>query len=91
MQYKYGVTGKFTKGEGIIVKAPQLIDLIRRDVNRGKWNLYEGGDEKHAAKISYKGKGFTYGEHIFIIGSKREIQFFEEKISKFMKVIPRKF
>ena len=91
MQYKYGVVDKFIKGEGIIVKAPQLIDLIRRDVSRGKWNLYEGGDKKHTAKISYKGKNFTYGEHIFIIGSKREIQFFEKQISKFIKVIPRNF
>ena len=91
MQYKYGVTGKFTNGEGIIVKAPQLIDMIKRDVSRGKWNIYRGGDEKHAARVSYEGKNFQYGEHIFIVGSKREIQFFEEKISKFMKVIPRKF
>ena len=91
MQYKYGVTGKFTGGEGVIVKAPQLIDLIKRDVSRGKWNIYRGGDEKHTARISYEGKNFQYGEHIFIIGSKREIKFFEQKISKFIKVIPRKF
>lgn len=91
MQYKYGVTGKFTKGEGVVVKAPQLIDLIKRDVHRGKWNIYEGGDKKHTAKISYKGKNWEYGEHIYIIGSKREIQFLESKIKKYLKVIPRKF
>ena len=91
MQYKYGVTGKFTKSEGVIVKAPQLIDLIKRDVNRGKWNIYRGGDKKHAARVSYEGKNFQYGEHLFIIGSKREIQFLESKIKSFIKVIPRKF
>ena len=91
MQYKYGVTGKFTKGEGIIVKVPQFLDMIKRDVKRGKWNIYEGGDEKHTAKISYKGKNFTYGEHIYIIGSEREIKYLEEKISEFIQVIPRKF
>ena len=91
MQYKYGVVDKFTNGEGIIVKAPQLIDLIKREVSRGKYNIYRGGDKTHTAKVSYEGKNFTYGEHIFIIGSKREIQFFESKISKFIEVIPRKF
>ena len=90
MQYKYGVTDKFTDGEGIIVKVPQFIDMLKRDVKQGKWNIYRGGDRKHTAKISYEGKTFTYGEHIFIIGSPREIKFLEEKISKFLKVIPRK-
>jgi len=52
MQYKYGVVDKFVKGEGVVVKAPQLIDLIKRDVHRGKWNIYEGGDKKHTAKVS---------------------------------------
>lgn len=91
MKYKYGVVDKFAKNEGVVVKAPQLIDLIRRDVLRGKWNIYEGGDERHNAKISYKGKNFTYGEHIFIVGSKREIQFLESKISQYLKVVPRVF
>lgn len=90
MRYTYGVIDKF-KDDGVIVKAPQLIDLIKRDVKRGKWNIYEGGDEKHTAKISYKGKTFEYGEHIFIKGSEREIKFLESKITKFIKVIPRKF
>ena len=91
MQYKYGVVGKFVGNEGITVKAPQLIDMIRRDVKKGKWNIYNGGDKKHTARVSYEGKSFTYGEHIFIVGSEREIKFFESQISKFMKVIPRKF
>ena len=91
MRYKYGVVGKFLGNEGVVVKAPQLIDLIHRDVKRGKWNLYEGGDDKHNAKVSYKGKSFEYGEHIFIQGSEREIRFLEKKIAKFIKVIPRKF
>ena len=91
MQYKYGVIEKFSGGEGIVVKAPQLIDLIKRDVKRGKWNVYNGGDSKHTARVSYEGKGFTYGEHIFIIGSKREIQFLESKLAKFLKVIPRHY
>ena len=91
MQYKYGVTDKFNGGEGIIVKAPQLIDLIKRDVNQGKWNLYEGGDKSHTAKVSYKGKNWEYGEHLFIIGSKNEIKFLESKIRKFIEVIPRKY
>ena len=79
------------KNNGIVVKAPQLIDLIKRDVLRGKWNIYEGGDDTHSAKISYKGKNWEYGEHIFIVGTKREIKFFEKKLSQFIKVIPKKF
>jgi len=90
MKYKYDVIEKF-RGDGVIVKAPQLIDLLKREVARGKWNIYEGGDEKHTAKVSYKGKNWEYGEHMFIDGSQREIQFFESKIKEFIEVIPRKF
>lgn len=90
MKYKYDVIDKFIS-EGVVVKAPQLIDLLKRDVARGKWNIYEGGDETHTAKVSYKGKNWEYGEHIFIAGSKREIQFFESKIKEFIEVIPKKF
>ena len=91
MKYKYGVVGKAIEPKGIIVKVPQFIDMLKRDVKKGKWNIYEGGDNKHPAKISYKGKSFEYGEHIFIYGSEREIKFLEKIISEFIKVIPRKF
>ena len=91
MQYKYGVVDKFTNQEGVDVRAPQLISLIKRGVKVGKWNIYNGGDKKHTARVSYEGEGFTYGEHIFIVGSEREIKYFEEQISKFIEVIPRKF
>ena len=89
MQYRYGVADN--NAIGIVVKAPQLIDLIKRDVNRGKWNIYRGGDDKHTAKVSYVGKNWEYGEHIFITGSEREIRHLEQKLSEFMEVIPRKF
>lgn len=88
MKYNYGVVPDFRKS--MIVRVPQLLSMIERDVKQGKWNTYEGGDDKHCAKISYKGKSFEYGEHIFIQGSPREIQFLEEKLSKIIKVIPRK-
>lgn len=89
MKYNYGVTPNFN--ESTTIKAPQLLSLIERDVKQGKWNIYEGGDKKHYAKISYKGKTFTYGEHIFLKGSPREIQFLENKLQKILKVTPRKF
>lgn len=89
MKYNYGVVDK---PEGRIIKAPALIDLLKRDVQQGKWNIYEGGtDGENTAKISYKGNGWEYGEHIFIKGSKRELRFFESKIREFMEVIPRVF
>lgn len=91
MKYKYGVVGKIREPTGIICKAPALIDLLKRDVSQGKWNIYEGGDEKHPAKVSYKGKNWEYTEHIFIYGSEREIRFFESVIKEFMKVVPRVF
>jgi hypothetical protein len=91
MKYKYGVVGKSTCKDGIIVKAPALISLLKKEVDSGKWNIYEGGDDNHPAKISFKGKSFEYGEHMFVYGSEREIRFFEEAISKFIKVIPRVF
>ena len=92
MRYSYGIIDKFGKTKGTVIKAPALVDLIKRDVKLGKWNVYEGGVEgKTSAKISYKNEKWEYGEHIFIEGSPNEIKFFEEKISKFMKVIPKKF
>ena len=88
MKYNYGVV---ERKSGVIVKAPALADIVKRDVRNGKWNIYSGGDEKHPARISYESENFTYGEHMFIGGSKREIQFFEKLISQYIKVIPRVF
>lgn len=91
MKYIYGVVGKIHETRGTIIKAPALADLIKRDVTLGKWNIYEGGDDKHPAKISYKSKSFEHSEHIFIYGSKNEIQFFESLIKEFIKCVPRTF
>lgn len=89
MRYNYGVVPNFKNAT--LMKVPQFLSLLKKDISQGKWNIYEGGDENHLAKISYKGKSFEYGEHIFIKGSERELKFLEEKLSKILKVIPRKF
>ena len=88
MKYNYGVVPNFKNS--MIVKVPQLLSMRERDVKQGKWNVYRGGDENHCPQISYEAKTFTYGEHIFITGSPREIQFLEEKLQGILKVIPRK-
>lgn len=88
MMYNYGVVPNFKYAK--IVKVPQLVSMIERDVKQGKWNIYDGGDKKHYPRISYKSKSFTYGEHIFIKGSEREIKYLEEKLAKIIEVIPRR-
>lgn len=91
MQYKYGVVGKLKCNGGTFIKVPALVSLLKKEISQGKWNIYEGGDSRHPAKISFKGKSFEYGEHMFIYGSQREFEFFEKIIEDFIKVIPRKF
>jgi hypothetical protein len=88
MEYNYGVVPNFKNAT--LMKVPQFLSMITKDVKQGKWNIYEGGDKKHCAKISYKGKSFTYGEHIFIKGSERELKYLEEKLKQIIRVIPRK-
>ena len=91
MRYKYDVISK-TKEKGVIIKAPKLASLIKKEVSLGKWNIYDGGvDGKNTAKLSYKGKNWEYGEHMFIYGSKKEFEHLEQLISKWVKVNPRIF
>ena len=91
MRYKYGVINKVLNHDCTIVRAPALADIIKRDVNVGKWNIYEGGDKEHAVQVSFKGSSWVHSEHMFIWGSESEIKHLEQLISGFIKVIPRKF
>ena len=90
--YKYGVIEKENAKKGMVVKAPQLLSIIKKEVGLGKWNQYDGGvNKKTPAKLSYKGKNWEYGEHLFIYGSKKDFKWLEKMIEGLIPIIPRKF
>lgn len=91
MKYKYAVTSKVVDKTAIPTTVPELASLIKRDVSVGKWNIYNGGNKENPVKISFQTPNWTYGEHLFIFGSKREIQFLEKLLDDVLPVIPRKF
>ena len=92
MRYKYGTTDSYSNFKGKTVTAKELASIIKRDVDYGKWNLYEGGKSNSTiAHCRYKRNGFVYHEQLLIFGSKDEFKRLENLIKDFIKVNPRVF
>ena len=92
MRYKYGTSDSYTTFKGKNVTVPELASIIKRDVEVGKWNLYEGGEEESTtAHCKYQRNGFQYHEQLLIYGSKKEFQRLESLIREFIKVNPRQY
>ena len=89
MRYYYGVIDKFIEEKGRTATAKQIASLIKRDVNVGKWNIFNGGNKNTSATCSYKKGKFTYHEHLFIQGKPKEFKELEALIQPIIKVIPR--
>ena len=91
MRYSYGTNDSFTNGSRT-ASVKQLASIIKRDVDYGKWNIYEGGEtHNYTAKCRYKRNGFIYHEHLLICGTKREFKELEKLIAPFIEVVPRRF
>lgn len=89
MKYRYGTS---EKGESKQVTAKQLASIIKRDVEVGKWNHYNGGtDGSSPANCSYEQKGFCHHIKLFMKGKEVEFTELEQLISSFIEVVPRKF
>ena len=92
MRYKYGTNDSYTNFKGKNVTAKELASIIKRDVDYGKWNLYEGGQEESTtAHCRYQRNGFLYHEQLLIFGSKDEFKRLENLIKEFITVKPRVF
>jgi len=92
MRYKYGTKDSYTTFRGKTVTAKELASIIKRDVEYGKWNIYEGGETNSVtAHCRYQRNGFQYHEQLLIYGNKKEFKQLEELIDDFIFVNPRKF
>lgn len=91
MRYKYEITNHKTKFRGKTVTPTQLAKIIKRDVECGRWNTYDGGSNTTTAHCRYQGKTFTYHEKLLIYGTKKEFQQLEKLIDNFIYVEPRTF
>lgn len=91
MKYYYGNVDKFIDNDGKTATAKQIASLIKRDVNYGKWNIFNGGSETSIAEVSYKKGSFTHHEHMFITGRAKEFKELEKLIKPFIEVIPRQY
>ena len=93
MRYSYGTNDSFSNSRGRTATAKQIASLIKRDVEYGKWNLYDGGKEDSwTASCRYSRKGFIYHERLFLYGTKREFDELEKLLQKVeIEVIPRRY
>lgn len=92
MRYIYGTNDSYSTTKGKTVTVKQLASIIKKDVDYGKWNKYEGGEvNNRTAHCRYSKKGFVYHSHLLIFGSKAEFKKLEELIKNFIDVTPRKF
>ena len=93
MRYSYGTNDSYSNSRGRTVTAKQLASIIKRDVDYGKWNLYDGGRTNSVtASCRYSRKGFIYHGRLFIYGTKREFQQLEKLLQKIdIEIIPRRY
>ena len=92
MRYVYGTNDSHLNSKGRTIPVKQLASLIKRDVDFGKWNLYEGGEPNSVtAHCKYKRKGFIHHELLLIYGNEKEFKKLEQIIKDFIEVKPRKF
>lgn len=92
MRYVYGTNDSYSRIKGRTITAKQLASIIKRDVDYGKWNIYEGGQEDSSTAVCrYKRNGFTFHSQIMIYGNKKEFKKLEKLIKDFIEVIPRQF
>ena len=92
MRYYYGTNDSYHNGDGRTVTAKQLASIIKRDVDYGKWNKYEGGKENtRTAHCRYMRKGFVYHSQLMIFGKQSEFEELEKLITPFIDVTPRQF
>lgn len=91
MRYSYNIKDDYDPKRGRTISVPQLASIIKRDVEYGKWNQYNGGDEKHSANCNYTSGNFQYHEKLYIFGTPKEFQQLEKLIKEFISVVPRIF
>lgn len=92
MRYVYGTNNSYYHPKGRTVTAKQLASIIKRDVEFGKWNIYEGGKtDNSTARCKYQRKGFTHHEQLMIFGNEKEFKKLEKLINGIIEIIPRQF
>lgn len=86
MRYYYGTSDSYHQG-GMSKATPQeLSEIIRDDVESGKWNRYYGGQIHNIdATCSYRRPGFIYHGRLFIFGTKEEFKELEKLIKPFIE------
>lgn len=94
MKYKYGTNDSYSNSCGRTATAKQIASIIKRDVEYGKWNKYDGGkQDNYIASCEYSRKGFIHHERLYIYGKRAEFDELEKLIHDVdnLKVIPRKY
>lgn len=92
MRYYYGTSDSYHEGAGRTASVKQVASIIQRDVEFGKWNIYEGGKQDSTlAKCRYKKNGFIFHSVLIIQGQKKEFKELEKLIQDIVEVIPRQY
>lgn len=91
MRYTYGTNDSLSLSKSTATPK-KVAEIIKEDVELGKWNIYEGGiTNSLTAKCRYKKKGFIYHSHLLIYGTRQEFGELENLIKPFIEVIPRQY
>lgn len=91
MLYAYGTNDSFTNSK-TSATVEEMIQVIKDDVECGKWNTYFGGvEDSISATCSYRKKGFIFHNHLLIYGNMDEFKELEDAIKNVINVIPRQF
>lgn len=92
MRYYYGTNDSFYEGHGRTATAKQIASIIKRDVEYGKWNVYNGGKEDSTtASCKYQATSFTHHRQLFIKGQEKEFKELENLIKDIIEVKPRQY
>ena len=91
MRYSYGTNDSLSLTK-TTATPKKVAEIIKEDVELGKWNIYEGGRTNSiTAKCRYKKNGFIFHNHLLIYGTKTEFEELESLIKPIIEVIPRQY
>lgn len=92
MKYGYGTVDNYKVVELQFTTPADLAEIIKEDVDCGKWNCYDGGKAYlEIAHCKYQKNNFTTSTNLLIFGTTKEFKRLEELIKDFIKVNPRVF
>ncbi len=92
MKFYYGTNDSLFMGRKESISVEGLVEIIKKDVEDGKWNVYDGGRVNSVtATCRWSERARVTNDRLFIEGSRNEIQSLEKQLDGVLTVIPREY